>query len=220
MRGGVLRKVHRCSAAKTFRAVAAQPPAACMVMRMRERGQRACRRQISRAFGVHWAAPVGRYEMGRDEEATAQRSGSASAEWTRSSRSALAARWIALLGLCSAYLQGGLAKALDFNGAVGEMAHAGLAPAGPFAAATIVLELAAPLAILTGRFRWLGALALAAFTLMATFLVNRFWEMAPPNRMATANALFEHLGLVGGFLLVAWHDFAVKRVGRPDARPD
>ena len=59
---------------------------------------------------------------------------------------------------------------------------------------------------LTGRFRWLGALALAAFTLMTTFLVNRFWEMAPPNRVPTANAFFEHLGLVGGFLLVASSD--------------
>lgn len=129
----------------------------------------------------------------------------------RSPKSALAVRWIALLGLCSAYLQGGLAKAMDFSGAVAEMAHAGLAPAAPWAAATIVLELAAPLAILTGRFRWLGALALAAFTLMATFLVNRFWEMSPPNRTPTANAFFEHLGLVGGFLLVAWHDIAEKR---------
>jgi uncharacterized membrane protein YphA (DoxX/SURF4 family) len=158
--------------------------------------------------------------MGRDEKATARRSGSTSAEWTRSSKSVLAVRWIALLGLCSAYLQGGLVKALDFSGAVAEIAHAGLAPAAPFAAATIVLELAASLAILTGRFRWLGALALAAFTLMATFLVNRFWEMAPPNRTPTANAFFEHLGLVGGFLLVAWHDFADKRVRRPDARQD
>ncbi|MDR7008883.1 putative membrane protein YphA (DoxX/SURF4 family) [Paraburkholderia strydomiana] len=129
-------------------------------------------------------------------------------------------RWIALLGLCSAYLQGGLVKALDFSGAVTEMAHAGLAPAAPIAVVTIALELAAPLAILTGRFRWLGALALAAFTLMATFLVNRFWEMAPPNRMATANAFFEHLGLMGGFLLVAWHDLAVKGVRNRDATQD
>lgn len=50
-----------------------------------------------------------------------------------------ALRWIALLGLCSAYLQGGLAKAMNFSGAVTEMAHAGLAPALPMAIATIVL---------------------------------------------------------------------------------
>jgi hypothetical protein len=30
--------------------------------------------------------------------------------------------------------------------------------------------------------------------------------MAGPERFMSANAFFEHLGLVGGFLLVAWHD--------------
>jgi uncharacterized membrane protein YphA (DoxX/SURF4 family) len=52
----------------------------------------------------------------------------------------------------------------------------------------------------------LGALALAGFTLFATFVANRFWEMAPPERFMAANSFFEHLGLVGGFLLVAWYD--------------
>ena len=115
-------------------------------------------------------------------------------------------RWLALLGLCAAYLQGGLNKALDFSGAIAEMQHFGLSPAGPMALAVIVLELGASLLILTGFWRWLGALALAAFTLMATFVALRFWELAPPARFMAANAFFEHLGLVGGFLLVAWHD--------------
>ena len=115
-------------------------------------------------------------------------------------------RWLALLGLCAAYLQGGLNKALDFPGAIAEMQHFGLSPAGPMAVAVIVLELGASLLILTGFWRWLGALALAAFTLMATFVALRFWELAPPARFMAANAFFEHLGLVGGFLLVAWHD--------------
>jgi len=30
-----------------------------------------------------------------------------------------------LLGLCAAYIQGGLVKATDFNGAVAELAHFG-----------------------------------------------------------------------------------------------
>ncbi|NGX97119.1 MAG: DoxX family protein, partial [Candidatus Afipia apatlaquensis] len=63
-------------------------------------------------------------------------------------------RWIALLGLCAAYLQGGLNKAFDFPGAIAEMNHFGLSPAGPFAAATIVMELAASVLILTGFYRW------------------------------------------------------------------
>ena len=48
--------------------------------------------------------------------------------------------WGELLALCAAYVQGGLVKALDFSGAVAEMAHFGLQPAAPFAAATIALE--------------------------------------------------------------------------------
>ncbi|MET0541671.1 MAG: DoxX family protein [Variovorax sp.] len=115
-------------------------------------------------------------------------------------------RWIALLLLCAAYLQGGLVKLFDFSGAVAEMQHFGLAPAAPMAAATIALELGASLMILLGLWRWLGALALAAFTLAATLLALRFWSAPPDARFMMTNAFFEHLGLVGGFLLVAWHD--------------
>ncbi|MBV8158731.1 MAG: DoxX family protein [Dyella sp.] len=114
--------------------------------------------------------------------------------------------WLALLGLCAAYLQGGIQKALNFGGAVAETAHFGMAPAMPVTLAVIVLELGASLAILCNRGRWLGALLLAAFTLAATFVANRFWNAPAPDRFAMANAFFEHLGLVGGFVLVAWHD--------------
>ncbi|MBW8724323.1 MAG: DoxX family protein [Inquilinus limosus] len=115
-------------------------------------------------------------------------------------------RRLALLGLCAAYIQGGLNKAADFPAAIVEMQHLGIVPAAPFAVAVILLELGASAMILAGIWRWLGALALAGFTLMATFLALRFWEMGPPDRFGTANAFFEHLGLAGGFLLVAWHD--------------
>jgi len=40
----------------------------------------------------------------------------------------------------------------------------------------------------------------------ATFIANRFWELPMPDRVMVENAFFEHLGLIGGFLLVAWHD--------------
>jgi uncharacterized membrane protein YphA (DoxX/SURF4 family) len=115
--------------------------------------------------------------------------------------------WIALLGLCAAYLQGGIVKATDFTGAIAEMEHFGLAPVVPMAIAVIILELCASLMILTGFYRWLGALALGGFTLMATLIALRFWELpAGHERFMAANAFFEHLGLVGGFLLVAWYD--------------
>ncbi|MFC5595422.1 DoxX family protein [Lysobacter niastensis] len=114
--------------------------------------------------------------------------------------------WVALLAICSAYLQGGLVKLLNFPGAIAEMQHFGLAPATPLAIMTIAVELGAGLMILIGWWRWLGALILAAFTIGATFVANRFWEMQPPEQMMVMNAFFEHLGLVGAFVLIAWHD--------------
>jgi len=70
--------------------------------------------------------------------------------------------------------------------------------------------------ILTGFYRWLAALALGGFALMATLIALRFCELAPgQERFMATNAFFEHLGLVGGFLLVAWHDLK-----RPAASKD
>ena len=119
--------------------------------------------------------------------------------------------FIALLGLCAAYIQGGLTKLLDFNAAVAETQGFGIPFAAAATGATIVTELAGSALILTGVYRWLGALWLAGFTLVATFVANRFWEMQLPERFMVENSFFEHLGLVGGFLLVAWLDLRQRR---------
>lgn len=131
----------------------------------------------------------------------------------RSFMTSRAVHWIALLFLCAAYLQGSLEKAFDFPSAIGEMQHFGLVPAGLLAALVIAFELAASLMILTGFKRWLGALGLAVFTVMATFVANRFWEVAMPDRAMLENAFFEHWGLAGGFVLVAWHDLKERAHG-------
>ncbi|PND25942.1 DoxX family protein [Sinorhizobium sp. M4_45] len=116
-------------------------------------------------------------------------------------------RRVSLLALCAAYIQGPLTKIFDFNGALAEMDHFGLHPAAFFAVAVIVFELTASAMVISGFLRWAGALALAGFTLLATFIALRFWEMAPGmDRMMATNAFFEHLGLAGAFVFVAAFD--------------
>ncbi|PKA39506.1 DoxX family protein [Rhizobium sullae] len=116
-------------------------------------------------------------------------------------------RFVALAGICSAYIQGPLTKIFDFAGAIGEMNHFGLTPAPLFAVGVIVFELAMSALIVTGFFRWVAAIALAGFTLMATLLAFRFWELAPGmERSMAMTGFFEHLGLIGAFLMVAWYD--------------
>jgi uncharacterized membrane protein YphA (DoxX/SURF4 family) len=111
-----------------------------------------------------------------------------------------------LLLLCSAYLQGGLEKALDFPAAVAEMRHFGLEPAGLLALLTIVGELGGAVLVLSGILRWVGAGYLALFTLLANFVANRYWELTGAGRTMAENGFFEHLGLAGAFLLVAYLD--------------
>ena len=121
--------------------------------------------------------------------------------------SAPAVRTAALLALCAAYIQGPLTKIFDFGGAIAEMEHFGLHPAPVFAVAVIAFELTASALVVSGTLRWVGALALAGFTVLATFIALRFWELpAGMERMMATNAFFEHLGLAGAFVLVTIFD--------------
>ncbi|RQQ56372.1 DoxX family protein [Burkholderia stagnalis] len=124
-------------------------------------------------------------------------------------------RWLGLLGLCSAYLQGGLHKAGDFGAAIAEMQHFGVEPASPVAALVIAVELVAPLLILTGVLRWLGAGVLAGFTLFAASVANAFWHAPPDARFGLTAAFLEHVGLACAFALVALHDLHERSVPTP-----
>lgn len=121
--------------------------------------------------------------------------------------------FLALLALCSAYIQGPLMKIYDFDGAIAEMNHFGLTPAPLFAVAVIFFELVMSALILLGIFRWAAALCLTVFTVAATFLAFRFWELpSGMERMMATNGFFEHVGLAGAFVLVAWHDLHERTV--------
>lgn len=111
---------------------------------------------------------------------------------------------LALLALCAAYIQGPFIKIADFAGAQAEMAHFGLHPTALMAVAVIVFELTASAMVVSGWWRRPAALALAGFTLMATMLALRFWELpsGSPDRMMAMNVFFEHVGLAAAFVLV------------------
>jgi uncharacterized membrane protein YphA (DoxX/SURF4 family) len=110
---------------------------------------------------------------------------------------------LARVALASAYIVGGVTKLLDFPAAIAEQAHFGLHPAALWATVTIVVELAAPVLVIVGRWVWLGAGALGALTAVATLVANDFWNLHGQARFAAANSFFEHLGLIAGFVLAA-----------------
>ncbi len=110
---------------------------------------------------------------------------------------------LARIALASAYVLGGLTKLFDFPGAVAEQAHFGLHPAAVWAGVTIAVELGASVLVITGRWVWLGAGALGVLTGVASLVANNFWTMTGHARFAATNAFFEHIGLIGGFVLAA-----------------
>jgi uncharacterized membrane protein YphA (DoxX/SURF4 family) len=112
--------------------------------------------------------------------------------------------FLARLALVGAYLLGGIVKASDWHAAVAEQAHFGMSPPALWAAITIAVELIGPILILSGRFVWLGAGMLGVFTLFAAITANAFWAMPMgQDRFMATNAFFEHIGLIGGFIMAA-----------------
>ena len=111
--------------------------------------------------------------------------------------------FLARLLLVRAYLLGGIVKLTDWQAAVAEQAHFGMVPPAFWAGCTIAVELAGSLLILSGRLIWLGAGMLGVFTLLAAITANAFWTMPAGQELFMAtNAFFEHLGLIGGFILL------------------
>ena len=43
---------------------------------------------------------------------------------------------------------------------------------------------------------------------------DRYWEAPADARFMTMNAFFEHFGLAGAWVLVAWHDLTERTHGR------
>ena len=109
----------------------------------------------------------------------------------------------ARLALTSAYLLGGLSKLLNFPAAIAEQEHFGLRPGWLWAALTILVELCGSALFLSGYEVWLGAGALGCLTAIAMLRADNFWTKSGKKRLAQANTFCEHLGLIGGFVLIA-----------------
>ncbi|MCE4535684.1 DoxX family protein [Pelomonas sp. P7] len=122
-------------------------------------------------------------------------------------------RTLALLALLLPYLISGALKLLDFNGARAEVGGlSGLAAPAlvtMLAAAVVVTQLGGSLLLLRGG-RWapLGGLALAGFTLIATFLAHTWWALPQgAERVQAFNGFWEHIALAGalGFAAAVAH---------------
>ena len=113
--------------------------------------------------------------------------------------------------LVAPFLVSGIFKLFDFAGTTQEVAAlSGLEPAWIFAVLTIAVQIGGSLLVVFGN-RWgtlAGALALGGFTIVATLLAHSWWTKEGVARARDFNVFFEHVAIVGGFVLAAafaWH---------------
>ncbi|MBB3771414.1 MULTISPECIES: DoxX family protein [Ancylobacter] len=114
-----------------------------------------------------------------------------------------ATAFVARLLLVFMFLGSAISKLVDFPGAQTEMAFFGLNPPWLFAALTIFTQIVGGLLILLNRATWLGAGALAIFTLLTIPIAHHFWNMEGPMAQLEFYVAVEHFSVVGGMLLVA-----------------
>lgn len=110
---------------------------------------------------------------------------------------------VARLLLVFMFLGSAISKITDFTGAQAEMTYFGLNPPWLFAVATIITQLLGGVLILVNRATWLGAGALAVFTLLTIPIAHHFWTMEGQMALIEFYFTVEHLAVIGGMMLVA-----------------
>ncbi|AGT08796.1 DoxX family protein [Paracoccus aminophilus] len=107
--------------------------------------------------------------------------------------------------LTSFFWLAGLFGLFNFKTIVQEMVDVGLPRPRLFALATIACQLLGSALLISNvaGLAWLGAGALAVFTLLCIPIGHPFWKFSEPKRSAEFHIALEHIAVVGGLFLAA-----------------
>ena len=120
---------------------------------------------------------------------------------TTSSRDVVAL--VARLLIAALFIPAGFGKLMNFAGTVGYITSAGLPLPQVAAAIAIVVELGLGVLFVVGfKTRWV-VLALAVFTVAASFGFHHYWSMPADKVMVNQLMFFKNLAIAGG-LLAFW----------------
>ncbi|MFI5446671.1 DoxX family protein [Polaromonas sp. UC242_47] len=103
------------------------------------------------------------------------------------------------------FLPAGWGKLTAFAGSVGYTASGGVPMPEVATAIALIIEIVGSLALIFGfGTRW-AALALALFTLVASFFFHKYWAVPAEQVMIQQLMFFKNMAIVGGLLtLAAW----------------
>ena len=110
---------------------------------------------------------------------------------------------LARLLLAALFLPAGISKISGFAGTAGYIGSVGLPMPELGAAIAIAVEVLGGIALIIGLgTRW-AALALAVFTLVASFFFHAYWAMPAEQQMMQQLMFMKNIGVVGGLLALA-----------------
>ena len=113
---------------------------------------------------------------------------------------------LALVGrilLALLFLPAGLSKIGGFSGTVGYIGASGLPLPEVAAVVAILVEVGGAAALILGFGTRFAALALALFTLVATFAFHNYWAMPAEQVMMQQLLFFKNMAVVGGLFALA-----------------
>lgn len=113
---------------------------------------------------------------------------------------------LALIGrilLALMFVPAGFGKIAGFAGAVGYATSVGLPLPTVGVAIALVIELFGGLALLIGFRARYAALALAVFTLVASFFFHAYWALPAEQQMMQQLMFFKNIAITGGLLAFA-----------------
>ena len=107
--------------------------------------------------------------------------------------------------MAALFLPAGISKIAGFAGTVGYIASKGAPLPEAAAIIAIIVEVGGGLALILGfKARW-AALALALFTLAATFMFHNYWTLPADQQMVQQLMFMKNIAVIGGLLtLAAW----------------
>ena len=110
---------------------------------------------------------------------------------------------LARLLLAALFLPAGISKISGFAGTAGYIGSVGLPMPELGAAIAIAVEVLGGIALIIGLgTRW-AALALAGFTLVASFFFHAYWALPAEQQMVQQLMFMKNIGVVGGLLALA-----------------
>ena len=107
--------------------------------------------------------------------------------------------------MAALFFPAGISKVAGFAGTVGYIASKGAPVPEVAAIIAIIVEVGGGLALILGfKARW-AALALAAFTLVATVMFHNYWTFPAEQQMMQQLMFMKNVAVIGGLLtLAAW----------------